>query len=267
MSLIDNNTSNISNKDKVDIKVDIKEIGSLEEIKDNNHYSMGQKFFSEFIGCIFLLFIGSGIGLYTNGDIVPVVLANGFVVGALIYIFGRISGAHFNPSVSIPMFLRGKLTLRELIYYTIAQFSGGFVGSLFVALCNKGKFDKLSSTQIGNYLKQLDGKNELDTWCYISAFLCEILLTFGLVMVVFGSTVKRNNFKNLTGLIIGITLTMLIFTGFNLSGGSMNPVRSIPPAVYEAINGNNTAIKQIWIYIFGPITGGILASFVSLYFM
>ena len=86
-------------------------------------------------------------------------------------------------------------------------------------------------------------------------------------MVVFGSTVKRNNFKNLTGLIIGITLTMLIFTGFNLSGASMNPVRSIPPAVYEAISGDTTAIKQIWIYIFGPITGGILASFVSLYFM
>ena len=265
MSLLDNNENNISNKDKDDLKVDIKEIGSLVEIKDDNHYSVGQKFFSEFIGCIFLLFIGSGVGLYTNGDIVPVVLANGFVVGALIYIFGRISGAHFNPSVSIPMFLRHKLTLTELIYYTIAQFSGGFVGSLFVALCNKGKFDKLSSTQISNYLK--DGKDELDTWCYISAFLCEILLTFCLVMVVFGSTVKRNNFKNLTGLIIGITLTMLIFTGFNLSGASMNPVRSIPPAVYEAINKNTTAIEQIWIYIFGPITGGILASFVSLYFM
>lgn len=248
-------------------KVEIKGIDSLPSMK-TNHYSIGQKFISEFIGCIFLLFIGSGIGVYTNGDIVPVVLANGFVVGALIYVFGRISGAHFNPSVSIPMYLSGNITLLELGYYTIAQLSGGFVGSLFVALCNKGNFKRLSSTQIGDYLKKYNDKNEkiIDVWSYISALLCEFLITFGLVTVVFASTVKKNNFNNLTGLIISITLIMLIFTGFYLSGGSMNPVRSIPPAVYEAIiGGNTTAIKQIWIYIIGPIMGGILASLVSLY--
>jgi aquaporin Z len=201
---------------------------------------------------------------------VPVVLANGFVVGSLIYIFGRISGAHFNPSVSIPMFLHGKITLFELFYYSIAQLLGGFIGSLLVALCNKGKFDRLSSTQIGEYLIKYDNQNEtnIDIWCYISALLCEFILTFGLVMVVFASNVKQNNFNNLTGLVIGITLIMLIFTGFYISGGSMNPVRSIPPAVYEAIiGGNSKAIKQIWIYIIGPIGGGIAASFVSLYFM
>lgn len=250
-------------------KVEIKNIDSLLSLKDGN-YSLGQKFFSEFIGCIFLLFIGSGIGVYTRGDIVPVVLANGFVVGALIYIFGRISGAHFNPSVSIPMYLNGKITLTELCYYLVAQLSGGFVGSLLVALCNKGKFDRLSSTKIGDYLIKYDdpNKSKIDIWSYISALLCEFILTFGLVMVVFASTVKKNNFNNLTGLIIGMTLIMLIFTGFSLSGGSMNPVRSIPPAVYEAIiGGDSTAIKQIWIYIIGPISGGIVASFVSLYFM
>lgn len=250
-------------------KVEIKDIDSLPSLKDGN-YSLGQKFFSELIGCIFLLFIGSGIGVYTRGEIVPVVLANGFVVGSMIYIFGRISGAHFNPSVSIPMYLNGKLTLTELGYYLVAQLSGGFIGSLLVALCNKGKFDRLSSTQIGQYLIKYDDQNKtkIDIWSYISALLCEFILTLCLVMVVFASTVKKNNFNNLTGLIIGMTLVMLIFTGFYLSGGSMNPVRSIPPAVYESIiGGDNTAIKQIWIYIIGPISGGILASFTSLYFM
>ena len=252
-------------------RVEIKDIDSLDALK-NKDYSIGQKFLSEFIGCFFLLFIGSGIGVYTKGDIVPVVLANGFVVGALIYIFGRISGAHFNPSVSIPMYLAGKITFFELFYYTIAQLSGGFLGSLFVALCNKGNFDKLSSTQIGDYLIKYDKPEEtkevdIDFWSYESAFLCEMILTFLLVMVVFASTVKKNNFNNLTGLIIGVTLIMLIFTGFYLSGGSMNPVRSIPPAVYEAVIGGKTkAIKQIWIYIIGPITGGVLASIVSIYF-
>lgn len=248
-------------------KVEIKNMDSLPELQNNN-YSKGQKFFSEFIGTLFLVFIGSGIGVYTKGDIVPVVLANGFVVTSLIYIFGRISGAHFNPSVSIPMYLRNKITLSELIYYTIAQVTGGLLGSLCVALCNKGKFDRLSSTKIGDYLIKLDGKEELDVWCYISALLCEFFLTFGLVMVVFASTVKRNNFNNLTGLIVGVTLIMLIFTGFHISGASLNTVRSLAPALYEAIlGGNTTAIKQIWIYIIGPISGGILASYVSLFFM
>ena len=255
-------------------KIEIKNMDNLEDLKQDNNYTVGQKFFAEFIGCIFLLFIQSGVGVYTNGNIVAVVLANGFVITALIYIFGRISGAHFNPSVTIPMFLRKKMSFSELIYYLIAQLSGGFVGSVFVALCNKGKFDRLSSTKIGSFLTdKCDEKNgkcveNIDARCYISAILCEITLTFGLVMVVFASTVKRNNFNNLTGLIMGVTLIMLIFTGFYISGASMNPVRSIPPAIYEAvIAGNTKAIKQLWIYIIGPITGGILASYVSLCFM
>ena len=255
-------------------KVEIKNMDNLEGLNQENNYSVGQKFCAEFIGCIFLLFIQSGIGVYTKGDIVSVVLANGFVITSLIYIFGRISGAHFNPSVTIPMYLRKKITFSELIYYIIAQLSGGFVGSIFVALCNKGKFDRLSSTKIGTFLtKKCDNENKkcvenIDAGCYISALLCEITLTFGLVMVVFASTVKRNNFNNLTGLIIGVTLIMLIFTGFYISGASMNPVRSIPPAIYEAvIAGKTEAIKQLWIYIIGPITGGILASYVSIYFI
>ena len=255
-------------------KVEIKNMDNLEELSPENSYTRGQKFFAEFIGCIALLFIQSGIGVYTNGNIVPVVLANGFVITSLIYTFGRISGAHFNPSVTIPMFLRKKITLSELIYYLIAQLSGGFVGSILVALCNKGKFDRLSSTKIGTFLtNKYDEETKqyienIDAGCYLSALLCEITLTFGLVMVVFASTVKLNNFSNLTGLIIGVTLIMLIFTGFNISGASMNPIRSIPPAVLEAvIAGNNKAIKQLWIYIIGPIFGGILASFVSIYFM
>lgn len=252
-------------------KAEEKEKDEIENLNlsDNvevNNYTATQKFFSEFIGSFFLLLVGSGIGVFTQGDIVPVVLANGFVITAMIYCFGRISGAHFNPSVSIPMFLRKKIRLDELIYYSAAQYSGGFLGSLFVALCNRGRFQWLSSTQIGSFLK--NENSELDAWSYIGAFLSELLLTFGLVTVVFASTNKKNNFKNLTGLIIGVTLIMLIFTGFHLSGASMNPVRSLPPAIYEAIfGGNTTAIKQIWIYFIGPISGGILASLVPLHYV
>ena len=108
-------------------------------------------------------------------------------------------------------------------------------------------------------LKNLNDNNEIDAWCYISAFFCEVCITFILILVVLASTIEKNKYKNLTGLIIGFTLTMLIFTGFNISGASMNPARSLAPAFFEAvIGGNTTAIKQIWIYFFGPMAGSIL---------
>ena len=261
MSLI-----NDENKEKVEIKE-----FDASEFKEEKKYSKKQKFLAEFIGTLMLVFIGSGVGVYTNGSIVPIVFANGFVVTSLIYAFGRISGAQFNPSVTIPMYLQNKLTFGELIYYTIAQTTGGLCGSLFVAFCNKGKFEKLSSTKIGEFITNPDNKDladPMDPWCYISALYCEFILTFGLVTVVFASTIKENNFNNLTGLVIGATLIMLIFTGFHISGASLNPVRSLAPALLEAIfGGNNTAIEQIWIYIIGPIAGGIVASYVSLIFM
>ena len=250
-------------EDSAEEKEQIKNIELPEPVNENS-YSVGQKFFAEFIGTFFLLFVGSGIGVFTNGDLVAVILSNGLVIAAMIYPFGRISGAHFNPSVTIPMFLRKKITIKELAYYLVAQFSGGLVGSLFVFLCNRGRLDNLGSTQIGEFLKE---GGELDAWSYIGALLSETILTFGLVMVVFASTVKRNNFNNLTGLIVGATLIMLVATGCRLSGGSLNPARSLAPAVYEAINGKTDALKQLWIYFLGPIIGGILAGFASLYFM
>lgn len=116
-------------------KWEIKDLESFPDFKDENTYTKKQKFLAEFIGTLLLVFVGSGIGVYIKGDIVPVVFAKGFVVTSLIYAFGRISGAQFNPSVSIPMFLHSKLNFGELIYYSITQVTGGLCGSLCVAIC------------------------------------------------------------------------------------------------------------------------------------
>ena len=80
---------------------------------NSNEYSWKQKFFAEFIGGIFLLFIGSGVGVYTKGDLVPIAITNGIILGCLVYIFGPISGGYFNTSITISEFLRKKLTLNE----------------------------------------------------------------------------------------------------------------------------------------------------------
>ena len=241
--------------------------------KDNNvnEYSPRQKFFAEFIGGIFLLFIGSGVGVYTQGDLVPIALTNGIILGCLVSIFGPISGGHFNPSITISVFLRKKLTLTELMYYFIAQILGGFIGSLLVALCNRGKFESLASNQIGQYLIKFKDKNntKIDAWCNICALICEIVLTFFLIILfTFLTASEHHKYNNVNVIIVGASLTMFIFIGFNISGGSLNIMRALPPAVLEAIFGNNnTAIKQIWIYIVGPLVGSIIPTYISPCFM
>ena len=114
-----------------------------------------------------------------------------FVLTSMIYIFRRISRAHFNPAVTIPMFLRKKITVIECGYYIVPQIIGAFLGSIFVGLCNKGDFKNLA----GNVINGEEG------WNYFSCFFIEIILTFGLVFVIFASTIKENNFGNLTDLL------------------------------------------------------------------
>ena len=258
---------NIEKKDKSEI-VCIKNNESKPlEFNGNNNipYSNIKKFFAELFGSLFLLFIGSGVGVYTKGDLVPIALANGIILGSLVHLFGPISGGHFNPSITLALFLRKKLNVKELVYYIIAQLIGGFIGSALVGLCNRGKFDRLASNQIAQYLITYNDPNnkKIDAWCYICALICEIILTF-LLIILFCALSMHKNYanNNVNVIIVGATLSMFIFTGFHISGGSMNLVRSLPPAVYEALFGNNnTAIKQIWIYIVGPIVGSVLASY------
>ena len=242
--------------------VRIENANSIEALLDNKEPTTKQKFLAECLGTLLLIFICCGVGVYTDFDIVPTTLGGSLIVTGLVYLFQNVSGAHFNPAVSLPMYILKKITVKELIYYICAQFIGGMLGSLLLALCRKGKFDVLSSTKVGSHLIGLSDNGEIDVWCYISAFLCEVFLTFFLIMVVLASTVQKNNFGNLTGLVVGISLVFLIFTGFKISGASLNPVRSFAPAFFEAIiDGNTTAIKQIWIYILGPFIGSSLAVF------
>ena len=254
-------SSLVENKESERESFRIGNISSMEEIMDNQP-SIKQKFIAECLGTLLLVFIACGIGVYTEFQINPTTIAGSLVVTGLVYVFQKISGAHFNPAVSLAMFIIKKIKLKEFFYYFGAQFVGSMIGSVLVAVCRKGKFDILGSTKIGNYLLYLNDTKEkkLDTWCYISALFCEIFITFILILVVLASTVKKNNYNNLTGIIVGLTLIFLIYTGYNISGSSMNPVRSFAPAFFEAVvDGNTTAIKQIWIYIVGPLIGSSFA--------
>lgn len=232
--------------------------------ENEKEVSLQQKLIAEFLGTAFLVFVVTGIGHFTVSKYklektTPIFVAyNGGFEGALvltsmIYIFGKISGAHFNPAVSIPMFLREKITLQECIFYIVAQILGAFFGSILVGLCSQGNFENLSSNAF----------EEHSAWSYFSCFICEFLLTFVLVLAIFASTIERNNFGNLTGLIVGNTLYFLGITGNNVSGASLNPARSIAPAIITLFSGETTPIKQLWLYIVAPILGGISAGYIS----
>ena len=246
-----------------DSDINILKDDKIKIVEFKKKYSTNQKFIAEFLGTSILVFVVTGIPHFANtkkklDKYFDTLAYNGSFEGALvltsiIYIFGRISGGHFNPAVTIPMFLRKKISCRECVYYILAQITGAFFGSFLVVLCSQGNFQTLSPNSFEVY----------NNWSIFSCFMCEYILTFILVLVIFPSTVKKNNFGNLTGIIIGTTLYFLGITGNNVSGASLNPVRSIAPAVIMKFNGESSALKQLWIYILGPILGGISAGYVS----
>ena len=250
-----------SNEDNENVNV-LKE-ETIINSKFEKKYSSQQKFFAEFLGTTFLVFVVTGIPLFAfikkKLDITFDSTAyNGAFEGALvltsmIYIFGGVSGAHFNPAVTIPMYFRKKISFLECVYYIIAQISGGFFGSILVAICSQGNFNNLCPNTYEEY----------NSWSTISCYCCEFILTFILVSVIFASTIKKNNFGNLTGFIVGITLYFLGITGNNVSGASLNPARSIGPAIISLLIGNKQPLKQLWLYILGPICGGVTAGLVS----
>lgn len=256
---------------KSEADVTIPDLTSLEkvEVHKQQKYNIIHKFFAEFFGTTCLVFYNCTIGPLANsaGDRsvskIFGTIGGSFIVTSLIYIVGKISGAHFNPAVSIPMCIRKKIGPFELVIYLIAQILGSIIGCFFVVLCRRGNFSELGSTTIGVAIR--NSESEIDVWSYVSAFMCETIITFFLVMTVFATCEQNNNTKNLTGIIVGITLTINCFVGAYVSGASMNPARSFAPAIFEAISpkGSKDAIKQIWIYILAPIFGGVIAAFVS----
>ena len=203
-----------------------------------------------------------GAAVFHNDKLYVGVLSSAFSVLFLIYCFAKISGAHFNPAVSLPLYLYGSITLKELILYFIAQLVGSFLGCVCIALSRKGRFEELNATKISDYLIHVNGGKKIDAWCYISCLFTEIFGTFMLDFFVFAISQKNNQLGPSLGLCFAGLLICLIFTGCNISGSSFNPTRSLAPAVLQAISGGDKKpIQQIWIYIVGPFTGGILAFF------
>ena len=236
------------------------------EILDGE-YKLHQKVLAELLGTCLFVYGVCASGVFASNP-VSSLLGGSFMGGIIIYIFGRVSGAHFNPAVSLALFIRQKLNCLEFGLYVAAQIVGAFIGCILLALCRRGKFEEMAANQIQDYLIYTDGGTKKNAWCYISALICEIITTFVLIMFILASCEKDNYLGPVLGLGFSTTVLSMSVAGGNISGCSMNPARSLVPALIQVMaGGDKTPIKQIWIYIVGPLLGSAIAAFVWPFFI
>lgn len=202
-----------------------------------------KKYLAEFIGTFILLFCGTGamtINEVTNGEVthVGIGLTWGLTVMALIYAFGEISGAHFNPAVSIAFACAKKFEWKEVPNYIIAQILGAFTASVVLL------FLFPDSEFLGATIPKVD------VW---RAFVMELLLTFFLMVVIINVSTGSKETGIIAGIAIGaVVLLEALFAG-PVTNASMNPARSLSPNI---ISGNT---KELWVYLIAPVIGAILA--------
>ncbi len=220
-----------------------------------------KKFVAEFIGTMVLVILGCGVAVATgcegNDGIVATALAFGLVIVAMAYSIGNVSGCHINPAVSTAMLILKKISVSEFCGYVISQILGATVGSLIVGLFF-GNFKSLG----GNAVQDAITCNY--TTPQVVALLVEMVLTFVFVLAIVGVTSKPE-FGSVAGIVIGLALVLVHLLGIRLTGTSVNPARSLGPAIIQAINGETTSLTQVWIFIVGPIVGGSLAAGVYSY--
>ncbi len=210
-----------------------------------------KKYISEFVGTCFLTLLACGVavivGCDTSAGIIATSLAFGLVIVAGAYSIGNVSGCHINPAVSLGMYVSGKMKLSECVKYMIAQVLGALIGSLLLGFI-LGSFDALGANAYGGVLP-----NGMEVTILI-AFVVETLLTFIFVTTILGVTDKKEN-GHVTGIVIGLTLTLVHLFGIPVTGTSVNPARSLAPALLQG----GSAINQVWLFIVAPFVGAILA--------
>ena len=221
-----------------------------------------KKFFAELIGTATLVFMGCGTAMLVGFDATSgsgyllTALAFGLSIVAMAYCIGNISGCHINPAVSLAVLVSGGMNAKEFCTYVIAQVIGAFVGSgLLTAIFATGYVTDQTGGFGANGLAGVNGS-------VVAGLLVEVILTFIFVLVILGVTSKKANHGSFGGLIIGLSLTFVHIFGIGLTGTSVNPARSIAPAVFAAINGNPEPLSVLWVFIVAPFVGACIAAVV-----
>lgn len=172
------------------------------------------------------------------------------------YAIGHISGCHINPAISIGMVIAGRMKINEAAYYIVAQILGGIAGAFILLQIASGKAEySLTTNGLGqNGFAALSPQH----YSLAAGFIAEIVLTFIFLLVIFGSTSTKNINGGFAGLAIGLSLTLIHIVGIPVTGVSVNPARSIGPALL--VGGE--ALSQAWLFIVAPIIGAALSALV-----
>lgn len=202
------------------------------------------------LGCGSAVFAGSVAGTVGAGvGTIGVALAFGLSVVAMAYTIGGISGCHINPAVTLGVTLSGRMPFKEALMYMLFQVIGAFIGSaVLYALVSAGAHDGPTMTGANSF-----GDGEM-----LQAFIAEAVFTFIFVLVVLGSTDEKHGAGQFAGLAIGLALALIHIVCIPITGTSVNPARSIAPAVFEG----GVALQQLWLFIVAPFVGAALSAVV-----
>ena len=208
-----------------------------------------KKCLAEFIGTAILVFVGCGsavfLGADADGGHLAVALAFGLSIVATAYVIGNVSGCHINPAVSLAVFMNKKMTMGDFISYVISQIAGAIAGAgLLKYVSLAADYDMTDGL----------GSNLYDNVGVAGGLVVEIVLTFLFVLTILGVTSDENK-GGVAGIVIGLTLAFVHIIGIPLTGTSVNPARSIGPAIFAG----GDALSQLWVFIVGPLVGAAVA--------
>ena len=215
---------------------------------------MSKKLIAEVLGTLILVLFGCGSAVLMGAQIgmTGISLAFGLAIVAAAYGLGSISGAHLNPAVSLGMVAAGRMSVSEFLGYALAQILGAVLRAAILFVIASGKADY---TLAGNGLGQNGyGVGYLGEYSLTAALVFEFVMTFLFVTVILGAT-GSGSAPGFAGLAIGLTLAAIHLVGINVTGVSVNPARSIGPAIFVG----GTALSQLWVFILAPLAGGALA--------
>ena len=215
-----------------------------------------RKYIAEFIGTLVLTLFGCGAAAMTEGvegvlGILGIAFAFGLAFIAMAYTIGDVSGCHINPAVSLAMFLDGRMSLGDFLFYLLAQFLGGFAGAgilYIILICSELDAEVLGANGYGDL--SYAGIN------LGGAIAVEFILTLIFVLVVLSVTARYEYIRQ-SGLIIGFALVLVHIFGLPLTGTGINPARSLGPAVFTGAD----ALIQVWVFIVAPLLGAVAAAF------
>ena len=215
-----------------------------------------KKYIAELIGTFILVFMGCGsamvLGCDATGGHLAVALAFGLAIVATAYVIGDVSGCHINPAVSLAMFINKKLSMSDFGGYVVAQLVGAIAGA--------GMLKMMTGFGVSDLTGALGSNGVANAGGIGGALVVEVILTFIFIFTILGVTSSKDK-GSVAGIVIGLTLTFVHIVGIPLTGTSVNPARSIGPALLAG----GEALSNVWVFILAPLVGAALAAVIFNY--